>query len=50
MISLMTSRDVIDDVIDAVTSVPDLDRVIATNIDIDKMGDQEVVVLDCSLL
>jgi hypothetical protein len=37
MISLMTSLDVIDDV----TSVPDLDRVIATNIDIDidKTGD-----------
>jgi hypothetical protein len=41
MISLITSLDVIDDVTDDVTSVPHLDRVIATNIDtdIDKMGD-----------
>jgi hypothetical protein len=41
MISLMTSLDVIDDVTDDATSVPGLDRVIATNIDIDidKMGD-----------
>jgi hypothetical protein len=41
MISLMTSLDVIDDVTHDVTSVPDFDRVIATNIDIDidKMGD-----------
>ena len=41
MISLMTSMDVIHDVTDDVTSVVDLDRVIATNmdIDIDKMGD-----------
>jgi hypothetical protein len=37
----MTSLDVIDDVNDDVPSVPDLDRLIAINMDIenDKMGD-----------
>jgi hypothetical protein len=41
MISLMTSLDVIHDATDDVTSVPEIDRVIATNIDIDtdNMGD-----------